>query len=47
MRHWRGKDFTFLTRNASEVKGSFAKLKQSFSTVLLKEECSLSSRGTG
>ena len=47
MRHWLGKDLTFLTRNASEVKESFAKLKQSFSTVLLKEMCSLSTRGTG
>ena len=32
--------------NASEVKESVAKLKQSFNTVLLKEKCSLSTRGT-
>ena len=32
---------------ASEVKESFAALKQTFKTVLLKEKCSLSTRGTG
>ena len=47
MRHWCGKDLSFLADNASEVKESVAKLKQSFNTVLLKEKCSLSTRGTG
>ena len=41
MRHWRGKESDFFwqrsMRNASEAKERFPKLKQSFSTVLLKE----------
>ena len=42
MRHWRGKEFDFFwqrsMRNASEAKERFTMLKQSFSTVLLKEK---------
>ena len=34
-------------RNASEAKETFAKLKQSFNTALLKEKCSISTWGTG
>ena len=33
--------------NASEAKERFAKLKQSFNTVLLKEKCNLSTGSTG
>ena len=34
-------------RKASEAKERCPKLKQSFSSVLLKEKCSLSTGGTG
>ena len=41
MRHWRRKEFYFFwqssMRNASEAKERFPKLKQNFSTVLLKK----------
>ena len=51
MHHRRGKEFHFIwqrsMRNALEAKERFPKLKQSFSTVLLKEKCSLSTGGTG
>ena len=51
MRHWRGKEFNFfwqrLGHNASEAKERLPKLKQSFSAILLKEKCSLSTGGTG
>ena len=45
------KEFDFFWQrsmpNASEAKERVPKLKQSFSTVLLKEKCSLSAGGTG
>ena len=51
MRHWYGKEFDFIwhrsMRNASEAKERFPKLKQSFSTVLLKAKYNLSTGGAG
>ena len=51
MRHGRGKEFDFFwqrsMRNALEAKERFPKLKHTFSTVLLKEKCSLLAGGTG
>ena len=51
MCYWRGEEFDFSWQrsiyNASEAKERFHKLKQSFSTVLLKGKCSLSTGGTG
>ena len=48
---WRGKEFYFFwqrsMRNAWEAKERLPKLKQSFSSVLLKENCSLSTGDTG